>query len=63
MNIVKMTDTYRNESSQNLYHVGPPTLFGQTFAKAQESVQDGKWAPNLRQGKQEKQKILKTRGS
>ena len=63
MNIVKMTDTYRNESSQNLYHAGLPTPYGQTFAKEPESVQDGQWAPSLRPVKQEQQKILKTRGS
>ena len=63
MNIVKMTDTCRNESLQNLLHAGLPMPYGQMCAKAPESVQGGQWALNLRPVKQEQQKTLKTRGS
>ena len=63
MNIAKMTDTYLNASSQNQFHAGRQMLYGQTYAKAPESVQGGLWALNLRPEKQEQQRTLKTRGS
>ena len=59
MNIVKMTDTCRNESLQNLLHAGLPMPYGQMCAKAPESVQGGQCSPLL--VKQEQQKTLKTR--